>query len=103
MTPTKLVIGSRGSDLALWQANFIHDILVKEHGCSVEIKIIKTSGDKLDQLSFDKMEGKGFSLVEFLSSCPINLRLKPVEAAQWVKERMTSFFPLGEFKQGKNK
>ncbi len=55
-----LVIGSRGSDLALYQANYIREILVSEHDCSVAIKIIKTSGDKIDTLSFDKMEGKGF-------------------------------------------
>ncbi len=60
MTKTSLVIGSRGSDLALFQANFIHDILVNDHNCDVEIKIIKTIGDKLDQISFEKMEGKGF-------------------------------------------
>jgi len=57
---TDLVIGSRGSDLALYQANFIKDILVQEHKCRVDIKIIKTSGDKIDTVSFDKMEGKGF-------------------------------------------
>ncbi len=58
--PSKMVIGSRGSDLALYQANFIKDILEREHKCEVEIKIIKTSGDKIDNISFDKMEGKGF-------------------------------------------
>lgn len=56
----QIIIGSRGSDLALFQANFIRDILVREHGCNVEIAIIKTAGDKVDNLSFDKMEGKGF-------------------------------------------
>lgn len=60
MTSTHLTIGSRGSDLALYQANFIRDILVNQHGYDVEIQIIKTSGDKIDNLSFDKMEGKGF-------------------------------------------
>lgn len=55
-----LVIGSRGSDLALYQANFIKKVLVEEHKCRVDIKIIKTSGDRIDNLSFDKMEGKGF-------------------------------------------
>lgn len=60
MTPAKLIIGSRGSDLALHQSNFIRDILVGDHGCKIEIKIIKTTGDKIDSLSFDKMEGKGF-------------------------------------------
>jgi hydroxymethylbilane synthase len=56
----KIIIGSRGSDLALYQANFIKDILTNQHGCEVEIKIIITSGDKINHLSFDKMEGKGF-------------------------------------------
>lgn len=53
------VIGTRGSDLALWQANFIKDRLA-ETGVDSEIKIIKTQGDKILNLSFDKLEGKGF-------------------------------------------
>jgi len=60
MTCPTLTIGSRGSDLALFQANFIKSVLIEELGCSVSIKIIKTTGDKVDNLSFDKMEGKGF-------------------------------------------
>ena len=54
-----VVIGSRGSDLALWQANFVQSELQKL-GCTVEITIIKTQGDKIQHLSFDKLEGKGF-------------------------------------------
>lgn len=54
-----IIIGSRGSDLALWQANFVKSELEKIN-CSVEIKIIKTQGDKIQHLSFDKLEGKGF-------------------------------------------
>jgi hydroxymethylbilane synthase len=54
-----VIIGSRGSDLALWQAHFVESEL-KKLGCTVEIKIIKTQGDKIQHLSFDKMEGKGF-------------------------------------------
>jgi len=60
MTSPNLTIGSRGSDLALYQANFIRDILTTRHGCDVNIQIIKTAGDKIDNVSFDKMEGKGF-------------------------------------------
>ena len=56
---SKIVIGSRGSDLALWQANHIKAKL-EELGHPVEIKIIKTQGDIIQHLSFDKMEGKGF-------------------------------------------
>lgn len=55
----KVIIGSRGSDLALWQAHFVEGEL-KKLGCEVEIKIIKTQGDKIQHLSFDKLEGKGF-------------------------------------------
>ena len=52
-------IGTRGSDLALWQANFVKGELEKL-ACTVEIKIIKTQGDLIQDLSFDKLEGKGF-------------------------------------------
>jgi len=52
-------IGSRGSDLALWQARFTQSQL-EQLGYSVRIEIIKTQGDQIQHLSFDKMEGKGF-------------------------------------------
>ena len=52
-------IGTRGSDLALWQANFVRESLEKL-GNKVEITIIHTQGDKIQDLSFDKLEGKGF-------------------------------------------
>ena len=56
-----IIIGTRGSDLALWQANYTKDILEKK-GHEVEIKIIETKGDTSQQwnTSFDKLEGKGF-------------------------------------------
>lgn len=54
-----VIIGSRGSDLALWQANFVKSELEKI-GVTASIKIIKTQGDIIQHLSFDKMEGKGF-------------------------------------------
>jgi 2-oxoisovalerate ferredoxin oxidoreductase beta subunit len=44
------------------------------------------------------IEKKGFSLVEFLSSCPINLKMSPTEADKWIEEKMIPYFPLGEFK-----
>ena len=54
-----VIIGSRGSDLALWQAHFVKSEL-ERLGCSIELNIIKTKGDKIQNLSFDKLEGKGF-------------------------------------------
>ncbi|MEC7998494.1 MAG: hydroxymethylbilane synthase, partial [Bacteroidota bacterium] len=51
-----IIIGSRGSELALWQANYVKDQL-KSIGLSSTIKIIKTKGDQIQHLSFDKIEG----------------------------------------------
>ena len=55
----RITIGTRGSKLALWQANFVKDSLSGE-GYQVQIEIIKTKGDAIQHLSFDKIEGKGF-------------------------------------------
>jgi hydroxymethylbilane synthase len=55
----KIVIGSRGSDLALWQANHVRKQL-EDLGHEIEIKVIVTQGDAIQHLSFDKLEGKGF-------------------------------------------
>jgi hydroxymethylbilane synthase len=55
----KITIGSRGSDLALWQANHVKRQL-EDLGHEVEIKVIITQGDAIQNLSFDKLEGKGF-------------------------------------------
>ena len=56
---TPLIIGTRGSDLALWQAHYTQQIL-SELGVMSELKIIQTKGDQIQHLSFDKIEGKGF-------------------------------------------
>jgi hydroxymethylbilane synthase len=63
----KIRIGSRGSDLALWQANYVKGIL-EEKGCEVSISIIQTKGDEFKDLGFDKMEGKGFFTKEIENS-----------------------------------
>ncbi len=54
-----LIIGTRGSELALWQANFVKDSLAAIN-IPADLKIIKTQGDRILNLSFDKLEGKGF-------------------------------------------
>jgi len=56
----KLVIGSRGSELALWQAKFIKKELEKKNkNLSVEIKIINTKGDKILDVALSKIGDKG--------------------------------------------
>lgn len=53
-----LRIGSRGSQLALWQANHIAALL-RERGHQVEIEIIKTTGDKITDVALAKVGTKG--------------------------------------------
>jgi len=53
-----LRIGSRGSQLALWQANHIAACL-RTRGHSVQIEIIKTTGDKLQEVTFAQVGSKG--------------------------------------------
>src|SRR5665213_1250380 len=53
-----LVIGSRGSQLALWQANHIKGRL-EARGVETRIEIIKTTGDKILDVPLNKIGGKG--------------------------------------------
>ena len=46
-----------------------------------------------------QIEGKGFSFVEVLSSCPTNWGMTPVEANQRIADEMIPYFPLGTLKE----
>jgi len=54
----RLRIGSRGSQLALWQANHV-SALLRERGHEVELEIIKTTGDKITDVALAKVGTKG--------------------------------------------
>ncbi|MCL1803029.1 MAG: thiamine pyrophosphate-dependent enzyme [Eubacteriaceae bacterium] len=45
-----------------------------------------------------QLEGKGFSLVEVLSTCPTNWGLDPSESLDWLRENMIPYYPLGNYK-----
>ncbi|MEA4999599.1 MAG: thiamine pyrophosphate-dependent enzyme [Candidatus Limiplasma sp.] len=45
-----------------------------------------------------QMEGRGFTMVEVLSTCPTNWGKTPQESMQWVKDAMMPVYPLGVFK-----
>jgi hydroxymethylbilane synthase len=53
-----VVIGSRGSQLALWQANYVRERL-EARGNECRIEIIKTTGDKIQDVPLNKVGGKG--------------------------------------------
>jgi hydroxymethylbilane synthase len=53
-------IGTRGSKLALWQAEFVRARLAQEHPqVTVNLEIIKTSGDKIQNVSLTEIGGRG--------------------------------------------
>jgi hydroxymethylbilane synthase len=61
----KIRLGTRGSPLALWQANWIKDQLEEIHqGLKVELVKIKTTGDKIQDAPLAKIGGKGLFLKE---------------------------------------
>ena len=45
-----------------------------------------------------QMEGKGFCMIEVLSTCPTNWGLSPVEALDWLEKNMIPYYPLGVYK-----
>jgi 2-oxoglutarate ferredoxin oxidoreductase subunit beta len=46
-----------------------------------------------------QIRGLGYSMVEVLSPCPTDWHMTPIEATQWVEEKMIPHYPLGEFKK----
>jgi len=46
----------------------------------------------------NQADGKGFSLIEVLSNCPVNLNMTPVQSMDFVKNAMIKTFPLGVFR-----
>jgi len=55
-----IILGSRGSDLALWQAHHVKSLLAEQTDLAVEIKVIRTSGDRITDVSLASLPGKGF-------------------------------------------
>jgi 2-oxoglutarate ferredoxin oxidoreductase subunit beta len=67
--------------------------------CSVyDIATIRKAKKAIRTALQTQMAGAGFSMVEFLSSCPTNWKLSPREALDWVKQQMVPYYPLGEYK-----
>ena len=65
MKSHKIVIGSRGSQLALWQANWVKSKLEYFHSnLDINIRVITTSGDKIQDVPLAKIGGKGLFVKE---------------------------------------
>jgi len=65
MKAHNIVIGSRGSQLALWQANWVKSELERLHdNVDIDIRIIATSGDNIQDVPLAKIGGKGLFVKE---------------------------------------
>lgn len=64
MIRKKFVLGTRGSKLALWQSNHVASVLREKAGVEIELKIIKTQGDKILDVALAKIGDKGLFVKE---------------------------------------
>ena len=62
------------------------------------VKNVKAAKKAIKKAFQNQVEGKGFSLVEVLSTCPTNWGLKPDKALEWLEENMIPYYPLGVYK-----
>lgn len=62
------------------------------------VKNIKNAKKAIKKAFENQLCGKGFSLVEVLSSCPTNWGLTPQKALEWIDENMIPYYPLGVYK-----
>ena len=60
----KITIATRGSKLALWQATHIQGLLEDRHGVPVELLVLKTRGDIIQDVPLSKVGGKGLFVKE---------------------------------------
>jgi len=63
-----------------------------------DIKTIRQAKKAIRAAFEVQLSGGGFSMVEFLSPCPTNWKMTPVEAFRYLEERMEKEYPLGVFK-----
>ncbi|MBR5388850.1 MAG: hypothetical protein IK147_05270 [Clostridia bacterium] len=62
------------------------------------VKNIRNAKRAIKKAFTNQIEGKGFSLIEVLSTCPTNWGLSPAEAIKWLDENMEKYYPLGVYK-----
>lgn len=62
------------------------------------VKNIKAAKKAIEKAFQYQVEGKGFTLVEVLSTCPTNWGMSPIESLDWLRDNMMPYYPLGVFK-----
>ena len=59
---------------------------------------IKAAKKAIKKAFQNQLDGKGFSLVEVVSTCPTNWGMSPTESFEWMRENMLPQYPLGVYK-----
>ncbi len=62
------------------------------------VKNVKNAKKAIKKAFENQVNGKGFSLVEVISSCPTNWGMTPKAALDWIDEKMIPYYPLGVYK-----
>ena len=62
------------------------------------VKNVKAAAKAIRKAFQNQVEGKGFSLIEVVSSCPTNWGMTPSKALEWVNDKMIPYYPLGVYK-----
>ena len=62
------------------------------------VKNVRNAKKAIKKAFQNQIDGKGFSLVEVVSSCPTNWGMTPKEALKWIDEHMLPYYPLGVYK-----
>ena len=62
------------------------------------VKNVKNAKKAIKKAFQNQLEGKGFSLIEVVSTCPTNWGMTPEKALEWVDEKMIPYYPLGVYK-----
>ena len=62
------------------------------------IKNIKAAKAAIEKAFRYQVEGKGYSFIEVVSTCPTNWGMSPIDAMKWMEENMLKHYPLGVFR-----
>ncbi|GHU93850.1 2-oxoglutarate oxidoreductase [Clostridia bacterium] len=62
------------------------------------VKNVRRAGEAIKKAFKNQVDGKGFSIVEVLSTCPTNWGLEPGKALKWLEDNMIPYYPLGVYK-----
>ncbi|HIR57424.1 MAG TPA: 2-oxoglutarate oxidoreductase [Candidatus Gallacutalibacter pullicola] len=62
------------------------------------VKNVLTAKKAIKKAFENQIEGRGYSIVEVVSTCPTNWGLSPIQALDWLRDNMLPYYPLGVYK-----